>query len=120
MAATKIDADWFDFYKKFINEAVHDVGPNQQGVDLNLTQRLVEGSPKQAQVTIQALWGERQKLLREGNPKHLDLRLHCCSLMTAYCNVFGLDNESTAMIFKSAPGLQSEFSSFLTEQERVL
>jgi len=87
---SEADHDWFEFYRKFVDKAVHDVGYKKQGVDIALTKKMVKGSPKQAQATIQILWGEYAPLKNKGDERHLDIKLHCCSLMFAYIMQFGL------------------------------
>jgi hypothetical protein len=108
--------DWFEFYRKFIDKAVYDVPPNKQGVDSKMTVQLVKGSPKQAQVSIQVLWNEYQKL-KSGDEHKAGIRLHCCSLAWAYLEAFGPKDESTQMIFKHCHGLDKELELFIKEQK---
>ena len=114
------DPDWFDFYRKFVDKAVHDVGAKRQGVDINLSRKLVAGSPKQAQVTIQVLWGEHAPMVKRGDERHLDISLHCCSLMLAYVLEFGLEHPSTQMIFQFCLGLEEEFNKYLESQAATI
>lgn len=110
--------DWFEFYRKFVDRAVHDLAPNRQGVDFQMAVKLVKGSPKQAQITIQVLWHEYEKLKSKDESGHKKtVRLHCCSLGLAYLTAFGPQDESTRMIFQLCPGLDKELSLFGSEQK---
>jgi hypothetical protein len=111
------DHDWFEFYKKFVNEAVHEIDPNHQAVDAEMTKKLVKGSPKEAQMTIQVLWSEYLKLKEEGNKMHMDFRLHVCSLAAAHLLEFGY--EGTEFLFKFCRGLEDELAKFMKEMNLI-
>jgi hypothetical protein len=111
------DHDWFAFYRKFVDKAVYDLGPTRQGVDFKMAVKLVEGSSKQAQIAIQVLWHECEELKSKRDPRCKDVRLHCCSLALAYVKAFGLEDETTLMIFRFCPGLDKELIEFASEQK---
>lgn len=116
MPTRKLAHDWFEFYRKFVDKAVHDVDSAHQAVNLKMATKLAKGSPKQAQMTIQVLWGEYKKLKTKGDPLYLGLRLHCCGLATGYVKAFGATEESTLMIMRMCPGLDEELIAFGREQ----
>jgi hypothetical protein len=109
------DHDWFEFYRKFVDLAVHDV-PGKQLINTAMTENLVGGSPKLAQLTIQMLWGEFKELKAKGDSLQADIRLHCCSLALAYLKAFGADHPSTRMLFDWCRGLDQELDIFLRER----
>ena len=113
MSQGYVDPDWHDFYKKFVNEAVHELAPNRQGVDFELTQKFVKGSPKEAQITVQILWREYLELKEAGNEMYKDCRLHLCSLAAAHMFVFGY--EGTKILFDFCKGLDDELYKFMEE-----
>jgi hypothetical protein len=84
-----------------------------------MTKKMIEGSPKDAQVAIQMLWQDYKKLRAEGNPLQSDVRLHCCSLAFAYIGAYGPENRSTQMIMNMCPGLVEEVSAFVKEDGRL-
>lgn len=83
---------------------------------MGMALKLVQGSPKQAQIAIQQLWHECKELRSQNNPAALDAKLHCCSLAIAYISVFGLDDPSTTMILQRSKGLSEEIESFAKER----
>jgi len=113
MPQNNTDHDWFEFYKKFINQAVYDADPDHQAVDLEITKKLVKGSPKEAQMTIQFLCGEYGKLKEKGDEMYLSFRLYSCSLALAHLLVYGY--EDTALLMKFCKGLDKELIKFAKE-----
>lgn len=111
------DPDFVHFLRKFVDQAVHDVRPGTQGVDLQMAIKLAKGSPKQAQMAIQVLWHDYKELKSKNDPLHKSLRLHCCSLVLAYIAAFGPQDETTLMIFRFCPGLDKEIALFASEKK---